>query len=340
VKLATKVCQRLDVPFNAVFTLSSKGEVKKPLPLPTRCSVKDALVWYCDYQSLIRHSLLKTLSQYFQDEEEKKKILFWASPQGKEEFNAEQLSLVDIIDRFPSFKPPFDHFLDWVPKIQPRFYTISSSSKVHPTNIHITVSLAITEKKDGRKFYGLCTSYLLNKEANKDNVCVFVRQSSFRLPRQTGTPLIMVGPGTGIAPFRAFLQEAIFLKNKNDGKALGPITLFFGCRNRKKDFIYREELEEAETQKVCQKLLIAFSREEKKKVYVQDLMKENADYLWDLLQNKRASMYVCGGAAMGKSVRELIRRILETNGKMTADQSETYVKKLGSEGRYIAELWS
>jgi len=237
--------------------------------------------------------------------------------------------------------------LDWVPKIQPRFYTISSSSKVHPTSIHITVSLATTPKKDGRIFHGLCTSYLMNAVSGKDKICVFVRQSSFRLPRQAGTPLIMVGPGTGIAPFRAFLQEATFLKNKktegetkkNEGK-LGPITLFFGCRHRKKDFIYHDELKEAETQDVCQKLLIAFSREEDKKVYVQDLMSENSDHLYDLLHNKKASFYVCGGAAMGKSVREVIRRILESRGKLTTDQSESYVKKLSNEGRYISELWS
>jgi NADPH-ferrihemoprotein reductase len=343
-KMVAKMAERLGVKLDAMFTLKKVDESsKKPLPFPSTCTVRDALLWYTDFSALVRQHQLKQIAQYATNEGEKKELLFYASAEGKDKFNREQWSYFELFHKFGSLQVPFDHFLDWVPKLTPRFYTISSSAKATPNTISITVSLAVTDNKpDGRKHLGVCSSYLLGVRPGKDELWAFVRSSSFRLPR-TNVPLIMVGPGTGIAPFRAFVQEAMHLKAKEvkEEFRMGPITLFFGCRHEKKDYIYKEELEKAVEHKLIVSLHTCFSRSESsKKTYVQDRMIEIGPELWLLIDQKKASFYVCGGAAMGKAVREVIRSLAEKYGKMTPEKSNDYVKKLLSSGKYIQELWS
>jgi len=118
------------------------------------------------------------------------------------------------------------------------------------------------------------------------------------------------------------------------------MTMFFGCRHPNKDFIYLDEIKKAEEDNILQKLVVAYSRQEQKKVYVQDRIAELGPTLWQLVHKERATFYLCGGAAMGKSVREVLRKIIEKEGDLTAEKSSDYLKKLVNEGRYIAELWS
>jgi len=236
-----------------------------------------------------------------------------------------------------SVHPPFEHFLEWCPKLQPRFYTISSSSKACPTSIHLTVALTVAPNPNGRIHFGVASSYLCNIKSG-DRLCVFVRASSFRFPKKAGSPVIMVGPGTGVAPFRAFVQEAKFLTDKQECK-YGPLSLYFGCRHPAKDFIYMDEFESAAKQGVVA-LVTAFSRFEEKKVYVQNRLQEHREELWKLLHAQHASFYVCGGTAMGRDIRETIVHVAEKVGGMTTKQAQDFLKKLQTEGRYIQELWS
>jgi sulfite reductase alpha subunit-like flavoprotein len=134
-------------------SLLSTEEAKKPLPLPVSCTVKDALLWYCDINHLCRTALLKTLTQYAKDPAEKERMLKCCT-EGKEQFLSDKYSLMEVLHMFPSVTPPFDHFLELCPKLTPRFYTISSSVKVDKTRIAITVSLALTDLNNKRRHVG------------------------------------------------------------------------------------------------------------------------------------------------------------------------------------------
>lgn len=150
-------------------------------------------------------------------------------------------NIVHILEDIKSCKPPLDHICEILPRLQPRYYSISSSAKLYPTDVHVTAVLVAYDTKTGRTNRGVATTYLANKPANGEDspkVPVFIRKSQFRLPTRTETPIIMIGPGTGLAPFRGFIQERDLCRN--DGKPVGDTILYFGCRKKVEDFIYEE----------------------------------------------------------------------------------------------------
>ncbi len=161
-----------------------------------------------------------------------------------------------------------DHLMELLPRLQPRFYSISSSSRVHPESIHITGVVVEYETKTGRTNKGVATTWLRPMVPSEDNqykIPVYVRRSQFRLPNRPQTPVVMIGPGTGLAPFRGFIQERAW--QKKQGKNVGETHLFFGCRNRDVDYIYREEMEQfAEGEDAVLTLHTAFSRDQAHKV--------------------------------------------------------------------------
>lgn len=170
---------------------------------------------------------------------------------------------------------------------------------------------------------------------------VFVRASSFRLPPDLLTPMIMIGPGTGIAPMRAFCQERQFLRRREENVILGPAILYFGCQHAESDYIYRQELEGFVRDGTLDQLHVAFSRAQKEKVYVQHLMRAHAAELWHLLHHAQASVYVCGGTAMGQDVQQvLVANVVGEAGQRTRREAEAYVQSLQVQGRYVQELWA
>jgi len=353
------IAARLGVDLRMVFSLRPMGKRKVPVHSP--CSVGDALAWYLDFQTLPRASLLSTLAQYTADESEKAQLASWTGA-GKEEFLRDELSLLEVLTALPGVRVPWLDFLELCPKIQPRFYTISSSSLVQPKQVALTVALSTHHKPRGRVYRGLATSFLCGLQKGQQ-ACVFVRPSTFRLPKakrvfaaaspspppagaasspsSTATlpPVVMVGPGTGVAPFRAFVQEFGYLAARS--LPTFPSThLFFGCRHRSADFIYQQELEAAVQAGSLSKLHAAFSRDSEQKVYVQSHLKENAEQVWQLLSAQRGVLFVCGGTVMGRQVKECIASIAVQHGSLTPQAANEWVKKMHTEGRYIQELWS
>jgi len=160
--------------------------------------------------------------------------------------------------------------------------------------VHVTAVLVEYKTPTGRTNMGVATTYLRNKQpqsGEKVKVPIFIRKSQFRLPTKPETPIIMVGPGTGLAPFRGFIQERQHLRD--EGKSVGESILYFGCRKRSEDYIYEAELEEW-VKKGTLNLRAAFSRDQSKKVYVQHLLEQDADLIWNVIGESKGHFYICG----------------------------------------------
>jgi sulfite reductase alpha subunit-like flavoprotein len=178
------------------------------------------------------------------------------------------LCTASSLQDFPSVKPTFEQFIQLLPPLHPRWYTIASSSVAHPNTVHLAVSVIHTAKKGakGRVLAGVCSNYLETAAVGSVVRCD-LRASNFKLPADASKPVILVGPGTGLAPMRAFLQERRF--QQQQGQVLGECALYFGCRRRDEDYIYRDELHEYSQDGTITQLITAFSREQQEKVYVQ-----------------------------------------------------------------------
>jgi NADPH-dependent sulfite reductase flavoprotein alpha-component len=239
---------------------------------------------------------------------------------------------VDLLAEYP-VKAGAEDWAGVLKRLQPRLYSISSSPLVDPHSVSLTVSVVRYENLDGRPRGGVCSPFLADAEAGTE-VPVFVQRSPhFRPPTDAGTPMVMVGPGTGVAPFVGFLQER---------RALGhaaPNWLFFGEQHRATDFYYEEELTELLDEGTLARLDTAFSRDQRAKVYVQDRMREHGPELWHWLQ-EGAHFYVCGDASrMAKDVDRALRDIAVAHGGLDEAEAASYVKQLAAAKRYVRDVY-
>ncbi len=218
-------------------------------------------------------------------------------------------------------------------KLAPRLYSISSSPRAHPGQVHLTVA-AVRYESHSRTRKGVASTFLADRVGSDATMGVFVQPShGFKLPRNPDVPIIMVGPGTGIAPFRAFLEE------RQATGAKGRNWLFFGDQKYATDFLYEEQLTGWQKSGHLTRLDLAFSRDQSQKIYVQDRMLEHAGQLWSWLQDG-AHFYVCGDASrMAKDVDAALHKVFETAGGMSADDAKTAIAKLKSEKRYQRDVY-
>jgi sulfite reductase (NADPH) flavoprotein alpha-component len=241
------------------------------------------------------------------------------------------MEVIDFLIEHPSIKWAPQEFVDLLAKLQPRLYSISSSLKACADQVHFTIDVVHYESR-GRMRKGVCSTFLAER-AEKAPVPVFPNTSKFRLPDDGNTPIIMVGPGTGVAPFRAFLQErkAIGAKGKN--------WLFFGSQKASCNYFYREEFEEYQRDGFLTRLDLAWSRDQEKKVYVQDLMMQNAAEIWKWL-DEGGQFFVCGDARrMAKDVDAALRKIIQEQGGRSEEQTNEFVEKLKSDKRYKRDVY-
>jgi len=240
------------------------------------------------------------------------------------------MDILDFLEKFRSVRFTPEEFVGLLRRLQPRLYSIASSQKVYPYSIHLTVAIVRYLSYD-RLRRGVCSTFLAERAAV---IPLFIHSARhFRIPKDPDVPIIMVGPGTGIAPFRAFLQErrAVGSRGKN--------WLFFGGRRYASDFFYQNELEAYRTEGTLHCLDAVFSRDQELKIYVQHCMLEKAKEFYHWLESG-AYLYVCGDAAhMAKEVENTLRVIVEKAGDKTGDQSGEYIKKLKSERRYRCDVY-
>ncbi len=241
--------------------------------------------------------------------------------------------ILDLLLQFPGVEFSAAEFLRLLKPLQHRAYSISSSGKKHPDSVHLTVA-SVRYAAHGRQHKGVCSTYLADLVDEETEVRIFFTpNNNFRVPNDDSLPIIMVGPGTGIAPFRAFLQEREFRK------ATGKNWLLFGDRNAATDFIYRDEIEAMQSSGLLTRLDLAFSRDQEEKIYVQDRMQENGAELYAWLE-QGGYFFVCGDAyRMAKDVDQALHDVIKTHGNKSEAEAIDYVNQLKKDKRYVRDVY-
>lgn len=241
--------------------------------------------------------------------------------------------LVDLIAEYPGVIEDPAELVAILPRLTPRLYSISSSPLVHAGQIQLTVAVVRYESHN-RERGGVCSTLFADRVSVSDKLPIYIQPNQkFKLPADPDAPMIMIGPGTGIAPFRAFLHERRALGHR------GKNWLFFGSRSAESDFLYREELEGMHSDGHLTRFDTAFSREQDGKIYVQDRMIQNAPQFWNWMQDG-ASIYVCGDASrMAKDVHGTLCTIVEKEGAMSAEAAQEYVSALKEQHRYHRDVY-
>jgi len=241
--------------------------------------------------------------------------------------------LFDMISDFGPWEASPQEIVSILRKMRPRLYSIASSIQANPDEVHLTIG-AVRYFAHERERKGVCSTFCCEHLQEGDFVPIFIQHNKhFSLPESHDMDIIMVGPGTGIAPFRSFIQE------RAANNATGRAWLFFGDRHSATDFLYQNELESYMRDGTLKKLDVAFSRDTPEKVYVQHRMLENGKELFEWLKNE-AYFYVCGDKnSMAKDVHQTLLSIIEKEGNMTKNDAETFLKDLQEKGRYQRDVY-
>ncbi|GAB6030176.1 hypothetical protein CHUAL_005852 [Chamberlinius hualienensis] len=325
------------------------GLVKSWVPhdrLP-KCTVRTALSRYLDVTSPPAPQLLKIFASLAQDEEDKNNLIRLASDTHEYEKwkRNDYPTLLDVLDVFSSIVVEPSLLLTQLPTLQPRFYSISSSPRCHVNEIHLTVAVVKFTTQygdgDGAIRYGVCSNYLANAKINTIVPCFIRSAQSFRLPDDPLAPVIMVGPGTGVAPFRSFWQERYCrlapLDNKERG-TWGKMSLYFGCRKPSMN-IFEEETRLMVKEGIISEVFTAFSREPNSCRYVQDLLTENASVVFREIYQEKGHFYVCGDVSMAEDVGKTLGIILQSSGRLKVEQAEAYLINMRDENRYHEDIF-
>ena len=308
-------------------THSPEGRV-----IPARVALSAAYV-----VNRVSEEFLEALSGLAANEEDRAKLEELASTDAGNYL--EGRDVLDILHDHPSARPTtashVGFLISKLAPLRPRLYSISSSLKAHPDEVHLTVGMVRYKGLTNERMRkGVASTFLGDRAFTHGKVGVFVQPShGFRPPSNGDTPLIMVGPGTGIAPFRAFLEERVATGAK------GKNWLFFGDQKRETDFLFQSEIEDYQSQGVLNKLSLAFSRDQAEKIYVQTRMLEEGAELWRWL-DEGAHFTVCGDASrMAKDVDAALHVIIAEHGGKSEEQAKAYVAQMTKDGRYGRDVY-
>ena len=350
--LTRRVVSALAYDGEKVFSLNWKSDsdsekASHPLPhIKTPCTVIDAFQKYLDITSCPRKSLVRVLAEHCSDAADKTSLLHLSSRGGKADYDTQirgqGASLLTLLERFPSCKPPLAELLDALPPLAPRLYSITCAPEVSPTTASVAFSVVKYKVASGEERLGVATNWLDALTATPASVPVYIKPSlKFGLPEDASAPLIMIGPGTGVAPFRGFLQSR--REAAKNGVTLAETMLFFGCRKRDEDFLYDSDWEGFVADGALSKFVCAFSRETSEKVYVQHKLREHIDDVARLIANG-AYIMVCGdGVGMAKDVHATLVEILVAKRVFDvadAAAAESALAAFTKSGRYVRDIWS
>ncbi|XP_008150682.2 NADPH-dependent diflavin oxidoreductase 1 isoform X1 [Eptesicus fuscus] len=335
-------CQVLGLDPDQHFTLQPREpNVACPERLPQPCSVRHLVSRHLDIARVPRRSFFELLACLSPDALEREKLLEFSSAAGQEALheycNRPRRTTLEVLCDFPHTAAaiPPDYLLDLIPPIRPRAFSIASSLLAHPTRLQVLVAVVQyqTRLKEPRR--GLCSSWLASLDPGQGPVRVplWVRPGGLSFPQVPDTPVIMVGPGTGVAPFRAAVQERVAQGQTGN-------LLFFGCRWRDQDFYWEAEWRELE-KRGCLTLVTAFSREQERKVYVQHRLREQGPLVWELLDRHGACFYLAGSAKhMPAEVSEALESVFREEGGLSGPEAAAYLAQLQRTLRFQTETWA
>ncbi|ODM95587.1 Nitric oxide synthase [Orchesella cincta] len=308
-----------------------------------RSSLRGLFTRYLDITTPPRPNLFLYLMGCTEDTEEQERLSSLAKDSDVYEHWKQVYwpTLVTVLEQFPKVKPDATVLCTMLPLLQPRFYSVSSSPIAYNDELHLTVAVVTYKTKggEGPTHYGVCSNYLNDIQIGTLVPC-FVRSAvSFHLPTDTSRPMIMIGPGTGIAPFRGFWQERKILGNRKPGSRFGKMTLFFGCRT-KEMILYRSELESLKKESILSDIFLALSREPSvKKTYVQDLLRREGDAVARQIMKEGGHVYVCGDCTMAEDVYQTLKSIVQERGMLNDAEVENYMLSLRDDNRYHEDIF-
>jgi sulfite reductase (NADPH) flavoprotein alpha-component len=251
--------------------------------------------------------------------------------------NEDQCSLLELLERFPGVKISCDELCKLLKKMPPRLYSIASSRSAHGSELRLIVGAVNCRNFLGNTRRGVASTYLTSRMQIGDCADVYIANSTFRLPQDAAVDVIMVGPGTGLAPFMGFLCEREYLKNT--GHRIGRNWLFFGDHHRASDFLEEKELLRLQKAGVLNSMDLAFSRDQDYKIYVQDRMLERREELWEWMGNG-ASFYVCGDAKrMAVDVENMLKNVAISVGKVEPKEADNWLDDMKKIGRYQRDVY-
>lgn len=320
-----------------------------------------------DITGIPLRSFFQQLSVYASNSEEKEKLYEISTASGNDIYYnyciKEKRNYIEVLEDFKSVKVPLYNLIDMIPLLLPRSYSIASSYMTHPCEIHLCVAVVSYKTKYGRNINGVCTNYLASLSpvsedvSSSSKVLLYVIAGAFMLPKYS--PLVLVGPGTGVAPMRSIMHERIHLQKRDD--KVDKVLLFFGCRKKKRDYLYGSEWDSINTGATsistfsteiidssnnsngnnnnCNKVVTAFSQDQESKVYVSNMMDSHSELIWKYLNDHNGTIFIAGNTKMPKNVKAALINIVINHGNMSKENAERYIIKLEQSKRYIVEAW-
>ncbi|XP_013413682.1 nitric oxide synthase, inducible isoform X2 [Lingula anatina] len=351
IAMVTAIIQRIkDLPLCGAAvqleTFSVKHNAWGSHPRLPPCTIQMALLHYLDITKPPTQDMLKGLAQLATNNKEHNRLITLAK--NEEAYlqwrDYKMPTIVDVLSEFQSIQLPVAFLLSQLPILEPRCFSVSSSPDVHPNEIHLTVGVLQYRTNDGRLHDGLCTTWLENLGQNNNTTtipCAIKLHKTFQLPHDAGVPVLMLGIGTGIAPFRGFWQHRYYqMIHPMPGIKFGPMTLFHGCRQKGVDDLYSQEISLMQESKVLTSVHYAYSRMPgQPRIYIQHLLCEQAQTTYEQLVVQEGHIYICGSITMAMDVRKTLLNILCEEGNMTTDKAQNYMELLRKSGRYHEELF-
>lgn len=348
--LVQALAARLNLNLNQYVVLSSarpQSTSGVALPFGSPISIRDILTYFVDITSSPSMSSISVLSENAADPGQRdalKRLAGGAPDEYKRSVTSQWKTILELLIEFPSIAIAFDRLLDVLPRMQPRFYSISSSPLECPKTLSITVGVSQSVSPAGRVVDGVCSTFLGSVDPSLDHLVAYVRDlnnksTPFRLPENTTTPIILISAGTGFAPFRGFLQERRALKQ--GGAMLGKAVVVFGCRHPKQDYIYADELAQLEADGALTSLHVAFSRKSAtQKEYCQDILLKHGEEIWKLISEERGRVYICGSAGgLARGVRAALVKIVGQYGNRSDELAERFVSAMEETGSLLQDVW-
>ncbi|TRY78288.1 hypothetical protein TCAL_06899 [Tigriopus californicus] len=306
--------------------------------LPPGSTIRDCVVHFWDLQSIPNRYFFELLSHFTTDETEKEKLVEFNTAEGQQDLfdycNRPRRNILEVLYDFRFTTPniPLEYLFDIFPIIKARAFSIASSNKLMPDRIQVLVAVVEYKSKLAKPRLGLCSNWLSRMSMGR-KVPLWIKKGTFTFPTQG--PLVMVGPGTGVAPFRSFITESLFLHPQRQ------LFLFFGCRGSQTDYYFKQEWTDLTERHPSLKVITAFSRDQEDKVYVQHRIEEQGQLVSDLILNHQGSFFIAGNAKqMPDQVTAALKAALSKFGSLSEFDADLLVRRMILDKRYQTETWS